>query len=217
MNTYVNPYPLAEDEDRFIVYLSKEYLSDAEKAKRGYICVNIDDLFAADGKYKETFIDAQQTNTYTLFPSLNKFNFNFEGGFYGSNLQCKTGDMFIMRMAEVYLIAAEAEERLGNGAKAAEYLNVLRKRACRNEADFEDNMKLTTATEDDVLDEYARELCGEFTRWALLKRHKAFETRLPKYNPRAAVNFSQKNYLRPISYTFLNQIENSAEYGTNGY
>ena len=59
--------------------------------------------------------------------------------------------------------------------------------------------------------------CGEFTRWALLKRHKAFETRLPKYNPRAAVNFSQKNYLRPISYTFLNQIENSAEYGTNGY
>ena len=35
--------------------------------------------------------------------------------------------MFIMRMAEVYLIAAEAEERLGNGAKAAEYLNVLRK------------------------------------------------------------------------------------------
>ena len=132
-------------------------------------------------------------------------------------MQCKTGDMFIMRMAEVYLIAAEAEERLGNGAKAAEYLNVLRKRACRNEADFEANMKLTTATEDDVLDEYARELCGEFTRWALLKRHKAFETRLPKYNPRAAVNFSQKNYLRPISYTFLNQIENSAEYGTNGY
>ena len=30
-NPYVNPYPLAEDEDRFIVYLSKEYLSDAEK------------------------------------------------------------------------------------------------------------------------------------------------------------------------------------------
>ena len=28
--------------------------------------MNIDDLFAADGKYKETFIDAQQTNTYTF-------------------------------------------------------------------------------------------------------------------------------------------------------
>ena len=40
--------------------------------------------------------------------------------------------------------------------------------------DFEANMKLTTATEDDV-DEYARELCGEFTCWALLKRHKALK------------------------------------------
>lgn len=216
-NPYVIPHPLAEDEDRFIVYLSKDRLSDSEKAKRKYVCVNIDDLFEADGKYKSTFIDEQQTNTYTLFPSLNKFNFNFEGGFYGSNLQCKTGDMFIMRMAEVYLIAAEAEERLGNGEKAAEYLNVLRKRACRTESDYEEHMKLATATEDDVLDEYARELCGEFTRWALLKRHKAFETRLADYNPRAAESFTAKNYLRPISYTFLNQIENSAEYGTNGY
>jgi len=38
-NPYVNPYPLAEDEDRFIVYLSKEYLSDARKSKaRIYLC-----------------------------------------------------------------------------------------------------------------------------------------------------------------------------------
>ena len=69
----------------------------------------------------------------------------------------------------------------------------------------------------DVLDEYARELCGEFNRWALLKRHHAFESQLAKGNPRAARSFTEKNYLRPISYDFLNQIENSAEYGNNGY
>ena len=217
-NPYVNPYPLAEDEDRFIVYLSKEYLSDAEKAKRGYICVNIDDLFAADGKYKETFIDAQQTNTYTLFPSLNKFNFNFEGGFYGSNLQCKTGDMFIMRMAEVYLIAAEANQQLGNGGKAAEYLNVLKKRAARNDASY-NAMKLSNATQNDVMDEYARELCGEYQRWVLMKRHKdSFKQRLAVGNPRAAENFDEnKHYLRPISFNFLSQIDNAEEYGNNGY
>ena len=78
-------------------------------------------------------------------------------------------------------------------------------------------MRLSNATLDDVFDEYARELCGEFSRWALLKRHKAFEERLPKYNPRAATSFSAKNYLRPISFTFLSQIENADEYGTNGY
>ena len=214
-NVYSNPYPLDEDEDRFEIYLSKDSLTAAEKAKRGYVCVNINDLFQSNGEYVESSFD--NTNTYQLFPSFNKFNFNFDGGFYGSNLQCKTGDMFIMRMAEVYLIAAEAEQELGNGETAATYLNVLRKRACRSESDYEEHMKLTTATEDDVLDEYARELCGEFNRWALLKRHHAFETRLALYNPRAAESFTSKNYLRPISYTFLSEISNADEYGTNGY
>jgi hypothetical protein len=80
-------------------------------------------------------------------------------------------------------------------------------------------MKLTTADEQAVLDEFARELVGEFGRWAVLKRHgfEKFKSQLQKGNPRAAKTFSEKNMLRPISYTFLNQIENADEYGTNGY
>ncbi|MDL2243702.1 RagB/SusD family nutrient uptake outer membrane protein, partial [Bacteroidales bacterium OttesenSCG-928-J19] len=214
-NVYVHPYPLAADEDRFIVYLSKQALSAADKAERAYITVNIDDLFDSEGKYISSTLDG--TNTYQLFPSLSKFNWSYEGLIYGSNLQCKTGDMFIMRMAEVYLIAAEANLKTGNANKAAEHLNVFRKRACRNAADFEAHMKLTTATLDTVMDEYARELCGEFSRWALLKRHKAFEDRLGLYNKRAAASFKPVNYLRPISYDFLSQIDNADEYGTNGY
>lgn len=216
-NVYVHPYPLAEDEDRFVIYLSKEYLSEADKAKRGYVCVNIDDLFDAENMYKPSPFDANRTNTYQLFPSLSKYNWNYDGAFVGANLQYKCGDIALMRMAEVYLIAAEANMALGDGNKAAEHLNVLRKRACRNAADYEAHMKLTTATENDVFDEYARELCGEYSRWALLKRHKAFETRLKDSNPRAAQSFTAKNYLRPISYDFLNQIDNADEYGTNGY
>lgn len=215
-NAYVHPYPLDEDEDRFAIYLSKESLSAEEKAKRAYVCVNIDDLFDAEGKYREASFDG--TNSYQLYPSLSKFNWSYDGLNYGSNLQIKTGDMFIMRMAEVYLIAAEANVALGNGEKAAEYINVLRKRACRNADDYENHMKLTTVDEEGIFDEYARELCGEFSRWALLKRHKAFEDRLAKYNVRAAASFnSSKNYLRPISYDFLSQIDNADEYGTNGY
>ena len=79
-------------------------------------------------------------------------------------------------------------------------------------------MQLTTATMNDVFDEYARELCGEFNRWALLKRHKAFETRLQTYNRTAFINFvAAKHYNRPIPFTFLNQINNADEFGTNGY
>jgi creatinine amidohydrolase/Fe(II)-dependent formamide hydrolase-like protein len=76
-----------------------------------------------------------------------------------------------MRMAEIYLIAAEANAMLGNTTKAADYINVLRKRACRNAADYESSMKLTSASEQDVLDEYARELVGEFQRWSVLNGH----------------------------------------------
>lgn len=215
-NVYYTPYPLDVDEDRFVIYLSKDPLTAEEKAERAYVCVNIDDLFDEEGKYVETPFDANQTNTYQLYPGFNKLNWCFDGA-YTSNLQRKVGDTFIMRLAEVYLIAAEANAMLGDGARAAQYLNPLRQRACRNAEDFEAHMRLTTATEQDVLDEYARELCGEFNRWALLKRHHAFESQLAKGNPRAARSFTEKNYLRPISYDFLNQIENSAEYGNNGY
>ncbi len=41
-----------------------------------------------------------------------------------------------------------------------------------------------------VFDEYARELCGEFNRWELLKRNKAFESRLQMYNRTAFANFN---------------------------
>jgi len=124
-------------------------------------------------------------------------------------------------MAEVYLIAAEATLKSGgDGAAAAAYLNVLRKRACRNISDFNlsTGMQLSTATMNDVFDEYARELCGEFNRWPLLKRNRAFETRLQAYNKRAAANFNAaKHYNRPIPFSFLNQINNANEFGTNGY
>jgi hypothetical protein len=213
-NIYATEYPLPEDEDRFAIYLSKDRLTAADKAKRAYVTINIDDLFDSEGKYIESSPDG--TNCYLMFPALNKFSWMYDGAFT-SNLQRRNGDVFIMRMAEVYLIAAEAEQKLGNATKAAEYLNVIRKRACRNAADFDSKMKLSSATEQDVLDEFAREMCGEFNRWSLLKRHKAFESQLKKGNPRAAKSFTPKNYLRPISFDFLNQISNAAEYGTNGY
>jgi hypothetical protein len=215
-NVYVIDYPVEPDDDRFVIYLSKKTLSAEEKAKYSCVTVNIDDLFDENGEYKTASFDG--TNTYLLYPGLVKSNWNYDG-IFTSNLQKKTGDVFIMRMAEIYLIAAEANAMLGNTTKAADYINVLRKRACRNAADYESSMKLTSASEQDVLDEYARELVGEFQRWSVLKRHgyTVFMNQLKKGNPRASRSFSEKNMLRPISYNFLNQIENAEEYGNNGY
>lgn len=213
-NPYVIPYPVAEDDNRICFYLSKEKLTDAEKFKRRYYVINIDDLFD-NGQYRKT--DIKVTNDKNMFPGFNKFNW-LADEMYSSNLQKKAGDVFILRMAEIYLIAAEANQQLGNGAKAAEYLNVLKKRAARDNTSYE-AMKLSSGTQDDVMDEYARELCGEYQRWVLMKRHKdTFKQRLAKGNPRAASNFDEsKHYLRPISFNFLSQIDNATEYGNNGY
>ncbi|MFT4095066.1 MAG: RagB/SusD family nutrient uptake outer membrane protein [Niabella sp.] len=227
-NANVHPYPLAADEDRFFAYLSKDALSDADKKSRRYVTVNINDLFdlAADPT-GSTYKSVVSTNGLVLpalanlFPAMMKFNHNFDGGWLGGNFQQKLGNIMIMRMAEVYLIAAEATlQASGDGATAAQYLNVLRKRACRNTSDFNaaTGMQLTSATMNDVFDEYARELCGEYNRWALLKRNKAFETRLQTYNRTAFINFvAARHYNRPIPYAFLNQINNATEFGTNGY
>jgi len=229
LNANVTPYPLAADEDRFFCYLSKDNLTDADKAARRYVTVNLNDLFdlSADPT-GSTYKSVVTTNGLVypqlanLFPAMLKFNGNFDGGWLGSDFQRRLGNIFIMRMAEVYLIAAEATLNInnGDGATAANYLNVLRKRACRNTADFNTatGMQLSTATMNDVFDEYARELCGEFNRWALLKREKAFETRLKEYNNTAFNNFDpSKHYNRPIPFTFLNQIDNADVFGTNGY
>lgn len=231
-NANVHPYPLAADEDRFFAYLSKDYLSDAEKEARRYVTVNIDDLFdlsadATGSTYKSPVTTNGLPNKGTLsqlYPAMMKFNHNFDGAWAltsSATYQMKLGNIMIMRMAEVYLIAAEATLNSGgSGAEAAGYLNELRKRACRNTADFNTTtgMQLTTATIDVVLDEYARELCGEYNRWAILKRNKAFESRLQKYNKTAFSNFvPAKHYNRPIPAPFLKQINNAEEFGNNGY
>lgn len=217
-NIYVHPYPLAEDENRFFVYLSKKHLTTDEKKKRGYFCVNIDDLF--DGtSYKTATFDG--TTSWKLHPAFMKYNPLYYGVNIGNPLY-RTIDFTIMRMAEVYLIAAEANVMLNKDLdKAKDYINVLRKRAYRSDGvtSFDNStFKLNTnPTMTDIYDEYARELCGEFGRWALLKRHKAIKQRLDLYNTAAGANFTDKYYLRPISSDFLNQISNAGEYGTNGY
>lgn len=226
-NANVHPYPLAADEDRFFVYLSKDPLTAADKKLRRYVTINIDDMFDPADPTGSTYKSVATTNGFTpsslanLFPSMMKFNHNFDGGWLGGNFQQKLGNIMVMRMAEVYLIAAEATLHVStDGAAAAQYLNVLRRRSCRNLADFNTvtGMQLTTASMNDVFDEYARELCGEYNRWALLKREKAFETRLQMYNKTAYVNFvPSRHYNRPIPATFLNQINNASEFGTNGY
>lgn len=210
-NVYVVDYPVAEDDDRFAIVLSKDYKSAEEKAKSIYFTVNIDDLFDGD-QYKTSQFDG--TNSYQLYPSLIKYDWCYNG-VVGNHMQRRNGDMMVMRTAEVYLIAAEACQQLGIPEEAIKYLKPLRDRAARPGTVAPE---LTEVTEETILDEYAREMAGEFCRWALLKRHHKLGERLKLYNSRAARYFNEDiHYNRPISADFLNQIENKDDYGDNGY
>lgn len=73
-----------------------------------------------------------------------------------------TGNMHIMRYAEVLLCGAEAHLMAGNGAKAAEYLNQVRRRAGLSD--------LGSVTLDDIKIEKRLELCYEGTRYKDLLR-----------------------------------------------
>ncbi len=215
-NAYVIEHPLATDEDRILVWLSKDPLTVEQKHQYKCFIMNIDDLFDQDGNYSEEQWKpgSLATTANTLFPSLIKFNWCYDGVVRNEGYEAKNGDIAIMRSAEVYLIAAEANVALGNPGAAAPYLKVLRDRAARTGTTAP---ALSNPTEQDILDEYARELVGEHMRWPILKRHGALKSALEQHNKKAAASFKEHHVWRPIPELFLDQISNKEQYGDNGY
>lgn len=71
-------------------------------------------------------------------------------------------NLMVYRLAETYLIGAEAHFEEGNTTKALEYLNKIRERAGIDLA--------TTVTLENIFEERARELAFEGQRWYSLKR-----------------------------------------------
>ncbi|GAA4506048.1 RagB/SusD family nutrient uptake outer membrane protein [Hymenobacter ginsengisoli] len=109
-----------------------------------------------------------QPNQYTTeyYPTLNKFDSRNRTSVNGFSSRPN----IIYRLAETYLIAAEAYYYLGNSAQAATYLNVVRERAAASGKKAQMDITAAQVNIDFILDERMRELCGEFTRWYDLKR-----------------------------------------------
>ena len=126
-------------------------------------------------------------------------------------------DAFVIRIAEMYLIVAEAQLQ-SNPAEALDYVNQLREnRAVRGQ---EAAMKITSnqLNLDFILDERARELGGEQLRWFDLKRTGKLMAYVQQWNPEAKRNIQSYHQLRPIPQTQLDAIINKEEFGQNpGY
>jgi hypothetical protein len=93
-----------------------------------------------------------------------------------------TRDIFLARLAETYLIAAEAYLKLGDPGTAAQRINEVRRRAAKPGAEAQMQITPADVTINFLLDERARELAGEYLRWFDLKRTGTLMERTRLYN-----------------------------------
>lgn len=138
-----------------------------------------------------------------------------------------------MRLGETYLLAAEAAGRKGDFDKAAEYINVVRKRAAWDEGEQKDQqiwlfeggtndtkstyeaLKVTAADlKNDfvsfILDERGRELLGETNRWEDLVRCEVLYDWVKKYNTEA-IYIKPYHKLRPIPQKHIDRLKPAGE------
>lgn len=174
---------------------------------------------------------SQYTTEY--FPTLNKYDSRSRTSVNGFS----TRPIIVSRLAETYLIAAEAYFYLNDKDKARDYINVVRRRAAATGKTAQMEITSAQVTLNFILDERARELCGELTRWYDLKRtgqlltrvrntaySPAFVTRAPgsgitaggNYGSNAAINIRDFHVLRPIPQTEIDRTSGKITQNT-GY
>lgn len=171
------------------IYVSPVNVSAAEKAKKNYRIIDRAEVLSA--------------GNYRYFPTLSKF---LDPKRISIQDTRGTRDFMVYRLAETYLIAAEALLKVGKKDEAVTYINEVRRRAAKtgkNAAESEllkKAMEITPAQLDlnFILDERGRELLGEMHRWYDLVRTGTLLERVKKYNPDAAPNVLPHHVLRPV-------------------
>ena len=199
---------------RFVMPQDADYATEvAGKSSSDYLLID----------YKDVYNDAQKSIIMTAgdgenhyryyYPSLNK---HASSNYFVANAsKMRNGNLngvFPMRMAEVYLIAAEYDILLNGGSGAMAYINKVRQRAGADALSG-------AATIRTVLDERGRELCGEFTRFFDLKRTGMYKSSdyLQSTFPELAGYFKPEFALRPIPTNYTDVISTGANFKHPGY
>lgn len=124
-------------------------------------------------------------------------------------------DAFVFRLSEMYLIAAEGYMMSGQSAPAIQKLNALRTvRAITGKTNVLSAAEESQVNGKDIgvmLDERARELCGEQQRWFDLKRTGKLIERVQLYNGGAKANIQAFHILRPIPQPQMDAITNRTD------
>ncbi|GGA96875.1 RagB/SusD family nutrient uptake outer membrane protein [Mucilaginibacter rubeus] len=124
--------------------------------------------------------------------------------------------IIIYRLAETYLIAAEALFMDGRAGDAVPYINAIRERAAYpsgNAAAMD--ITVDKLSLDFILDERSRELCGELVRWLDLARTGKLLERVKLHNTDGKANIKPFHVLRPIPQTQIDATITGTPYPQN--
>lgn len=185
-------------------YAVPESVKEAKKNK--YTIKDINSYFN-ESKPDET-VGARE-----LYPQLIKYNDPTRATVSMTN---GANDFVVFRLAEMYLIAAEALMQEGRKDEGVDYINEVRKRAARPGKELAALLTPDQLTIDAILEERALELTAEYVgRWIDLKRTGKLIERVRKYNPDARPNIQEKHLLRPIPSNMMDRVSNKDEFKQN--
>jgi len=115
-------------------------------------------------------------------------------------------DIFLMRLADAYLMRAEMRLMQSNLRGAAEDVNVIRKRSARPGREVENQVADADITLDFLLDERAMEFDGEQFRWFDLVRTGKLVERADMHNPQVT-GIQPYHVRRPIPQTQIDRTQ----------
>jgi len=154
-----------------------------------------------------------QVGGWCSFPGIKKFLDNVYNPTFPTH-DISNRDALVLRLAEMYLIKAEAQLGTNNAGAALTTINELRAvRAIPGK----NNAISGPVTIDTILDERAIELCGEQQRWFDLKRTRKLIERVTKYNKQASANIKEFHYYRPIPQTQMSAVTNLSNSPGTGF
>lgn len=209
------------------IYFSKTPVPSSMKAKysqndvfsfhpsKGYIIIDINDMYKPDGSPNTDVINRQY-----YFPITKKYQDTTR---LELAQQYSQRDAYVIRISELYLIAAEAALERDNPGEAYDLLTTI---ADARSVDGNGAAMLVSygiagpqdITIDFILDERARELATENQRFFDLKRTGNLVTRLQDFNSDAAPNIANYHVFRFIPQEQLDAVQNKDEFTNNpGY